>query len=86
MNGLNVGQSGPRPHFALCDELRKQFDYTIIDSPAGIEQGFRNSIAGADEVLVVTNPEVSSVRDSDRILGIIQAKSRRAQNGGEQTG
>ena len=54
---------------ALCDELRRQFDFTLIDSPAGIEQGFRNSIAGADDVVVVTNPEVSSVRDADRIIG-----------------
>jgi septum site-determining protein MinD len=57
----------------LCDELRRQFDYVLIDSPAGIEQGFKNSIAGADEVVVVTNPEVSSVRDADRIIGLIEA-------------
>lgn len=57
----------------LCDELRRQFDYVLIDSPAGIEQGFKNSIAGADEVIVVTNPEVSSVRDADRIIGLIEA-------------
>jgi septum site-determining protein MinD len=63
----------PHQMVALCDELRKQFDYTIIDSPAGIEQGFRNSIAGADEVIVVTNPEVSSVRDADRIIGLVEA-------------
>ena len=52
---------------------RRQFDFTLIDSPAGIEQGFRNSIAGADEVVVVTNPEVSSVRDADRIVGLVEA-------------
>lgn len=63
----------PHQMVALCDELRKQFDYTIIDSPAGIEQGFRNSIAGADEVIVVTNPEVSAVRDADRIIGLVEA-------------
>jgi septum site-determining protein MinD len=63
----------PHQMVALCDELRKQFDYTVIDSPAGIEQGFRNSIAGADEVIVVTNPEVSSVRDADRIIGLVEA-------------
>lgn len=57
----------------LCDELREMFDYTLIDSPAGIEQGFKNSIAGADEVIVVTNPEVSSVRDADRIIGLVEA-------------
>lgn len=63
----------PQQMKSLCDELRRQFDYTLIDSPAGIEQGFRNSIAGADEVLVVTNPEVSSVRDADRIIGLVEA-------------
>lgn len=63
----------PQQMRSLCEELRRQFDYTLIDSPAGIEQGFRNSIAGADEVLVVTNPEVSSVRDADRIIGLVEA-------------
>jgi septum site-determining protein MinD len=63
----------PRQMAALCEELRGQFDFVLIDSPAGIEQGFRNSIAGADEVLVVTNPEVSSVRDADRIIGLVEA-------------
>lgn len=58
----------------LCDELRRQFDYVLIDSPAGIEQGFKNSIVGADEVIVVTNPEVSSVRDADRIIGLVEAQ------------
>src|SRR5919205_2297192 len=63
----------PQQMRSLCEELRRQFDYALIDSPAGIEQGFRNSIAGADEVLVVTNPEVSSVRDADRIIGLVEA-------------
>ena len=63
----------PQQMRSLSEELRRQFDYTLIDSPAGIEQGFRNSIAGADEVLVVTNPEVSSVRDADRIIGLVEA-------------
>ncbi len=57
----------------LCQELRQQFDFILIDSPAGIERGFRNAIAGADEVLVVTNPEVSAVRDADRIVGLVEA-------------
>ena len=57
------------------------FDYVVCDSPAGIEHGAVMALTFADEALVVTNPEVSSVRDSDRILGIIQAKSRRAING-----
>jgi septum site-determining protein MinD len=59
------------------------FDYVVCDSPAGIERGAVMALTFADEAIVVTNPEVSSVRDSDRILGIIQAKSRRAQSGGE---
>ena len=59
------------------------FDYIVCDSPAGIEHGAIMALTFADEALIVTNPEVSSVRDSDRILGIIQAKSRRAIAGGE---
>ena len=59
------------------------FDYVVCDSPAGIERGAVLALTFADEALVVSNPEVSSVRDSDRILGIIQAKSRRALSGGE---
>jgi septum site-determining protein MinD len=57
----------------LCRKLAQQFDFVLIDSPAGIEQGFRNAIAGADEVLVVTTPEVSAVRDADRIIGLVEA-------------
>ncbi len=57
----------------LCDELRKEFDYIIIDCPAGIEQGFKNAIAGADEAVIVTTPDVSAVRDADRIIGLLQA-------------
>jgi septum site-determining protein MinD len=63
----------PQQMRSLCEELRRQFDYVLLDSPAGIEQGFKNSIAGADEVIVVTNPEVSSVRDADRIIGLVEA-------------
>ncbi|MBX3678964.1 septum site-determining protein MinD [Cognatazoarcus halotolerans] len=59
------------------------FDYVVCDSPAGIERGAVMALTFADEALVVSNPEVSSVRDSDRILGIIQSKSRRAQEGQE---
>ena len=58
----------PSDMVRLTDELREEFDWVLIDSPAGIERGFRNSIAPADNVLVVTNPEVSAVRDADRIL------------------
>lgn len=57
----------------LCDSLREEFDYVIVDCPAGIEQGFKNAIAGADKALVVTTPEVSAVRDADRIIGLLEA-------------
>ena len=67
----------------LQDLAKMDFDYIICDSPAGIEHGALMALTFADEAIVVTNPEVSSVRDSDRILGIIQAKSRRALNGHE---
>ena len=61
----------------LCDELRPDVDFVLIDSPAGIERGFRNAIAPADRVLVVTNPEVSAVRDADRVVGILEAEEKR---------
>jgi len=65
----------------VLDELREQFDYIICDSPAGIERGALMALYFADEAVIVTNPEVSSVRDSDRILGVLQSRSRRAENG-----
>jgi septum site-determining protein MinD len=67
----------------LKDLEHMGFDYIVCDSPAGIERGAVMALTFADEAVVVTNPEVSSVRDSDRILGILQAKSKRAQEGGE---
>ena len=57
----------------LIDAIREDFDYIIIDCPAGIEQGFRNAIVAADEALVVVTPEVSAVRDADRIIGLLEA-------------
>ena len=57
----------------LCDQLKKEFDYIFIDCPAGIEQGFRNAIAAADRAIVVTNPEVSAVRDAVRIIGMLES-------------
>jgi len=57
----------------LVADLKKDFDYVIIDCPAGIEQGFKNSIAGADRALIVTTPEVSAIRDADRIIGLVEA-------------
>jgi septum site-determining protein MinD len=65
----------------VLEELREQFDYIICDSPAGIERGALMALYFADEAVIVTNPEVSSVRDSDRILGVLQSRSRRAEEG-----
>ena len=68
----------------VIDELKEMgFEYIVCDSPAGIEKGAQLALYYADDALVVTNPEVSSVRDSDRILGILQAKSKRAEEGME---
>ena len=57
----------------LCDNLAGEFDFVLIDCPAGIEQGFRNAIAGATVALVVTTPEVSAIRDADRVIGLLEA-------------
>ncbi len=67
----------------VIEELAKDFDYVICDSPAGIEKGAHLAMYFADEAIVVTNPEVSSVRDSDRMLGLLSSKSRRAERGEE---
>jgi septum site-determining protein MinD len=60
----------------LVKDLRSECDFVLIDSPAGIERGFKNAIAPADRVLVVTNPEVSAVRDADRVIGILEAEDK----------
>ena len=60
----------------LCDQLRPDFDWVVIDCPAGIERGFRNALAPADIVLVVTNPEISAVRDADRIIGLVESEEK----------
>ncbi|WP_261133078.1 septum site-determining protein MinD [Bacillus sp. Marseille-Q3570] len=62
----------PEQMKAMVTELKQDYDYVIIDCPAGIEQGFKNAIAGADKSIVVTNPETSSVRDADRIIGLLE--------------
>lgn len=67
----------------VLEDLSKDYEYIVCDSPAGIEKGAQMALYFADEAIVVTNPEVSSVRDSDRILGILQSKSRRAETGAE---
>jgi septum site-determining protein MinD len=66
----------PSDMVRLCNDLREEHDWILIDSPAGIERGFRNAIAPADVVLVVTNPEVSAVRDADRIIGLVEAEEK----------
>jgi septum site-determining protein MinD len=66
----------PSDMVRLCDELRQEVDWIIIDSPAGIERGFKNAIAAADRVLVMTNPEISAVRDADRVIGLLDADEK----------
>jgi len=63
----------PEQMVNLCNELTKEFDFILIDCPAGIEQGFKNAIAGANRAIIVTTPEVSAVRDADRIIGLLEA-------------
>jgi septum site-determining protein MinD len=58
----------------ICEKLQKDFDYILVDCPAGIEQGFQNAVAGASEAIVVTTPEMSAIRDADRIIGLLEAK------------
>jgi septum site-determining protein MinD len=67
----------------VVNDLKEDFDYIICDSPAGIEKGALMALYYADEAIIVTNPEVSSVRDSDRIIGVLQSRSQRAEEGRE---
>jgi len=67
----------------LIESLKNEFDIIILDSPAGIESGFEHSIFLADRAIIVTTPDVSAVRDADRVIGIIDAKSQKAKDGGE---
>ena len=66
----------PEDMVGLCEQMSDDFDYVLIDSPAGIEQGFRNAIAPADAVLIITTPEVSAVRDADRIIGLVNSEEK----------
>lgn len=66
----------PKQMCKLIDELRPDFDWVLIDSPAGIEHGFNNALAPADQVIVITNPDVSAVRDADRIIGLVDAQQK----------
>lgn len=61
----------------ICLQLKEEFDFVIIDCPAGIEQGFKNAIAGAEKAIVITTPEVSAVRDADRVIGLLEAADLR---------
>ncbi|SKC64510.1 septum site-determining protein MinD [Maledivibacter halophilus] len=63
----------PKQMQDLCNKLKEIYDYVLVDCPAGIEQGFKNAIAGADRAIVVTTPEISAVRDADRIIGLLEA-------------
>lgn len=62
----------PEQMKSLVDELKREYDYVLIDCPAGIEQGYKNAVAGADRAIVVTTPEISAVRDADRIIGLLE--------------
>ncbi len=63
----------PQQMRALISDLKADFDFVLVDCPAGIEQGFKNAVAGADRALIVTTPEVSAIRDADRIIGMVEA-------------
>jgi len=63
----------------VLDQFRREFHYILVDSPAGIEQGFRNACAGADSAIVVTTPEVSAIRDADRVVGLVSSKGIEAR-------
>jgi len=67
----------PEQMSGLVNELREMFDLILIDSPAGIEQGFHNSVAAADEAIVITTPEMSAVRDADRVIGLLEAHQKK---------
>ncbi len=68
----------PRQMRKLIGELKDEYEYILIDCPAGIEQGFRNAVAGADRAVIVTTPEVAAVRDADRIIGLLEAEDLRS--------
>ena len=58
---------------SICEQLKSEFEYVLVDSPAGIEQGFRNAVTAADKAILVTTPEVAAIRDADRVIGLIEA-------------
>lgn len=73
----NKSAVSPRQMTQICDALRPFFNYILVDSPAGIEQGFQNAISGADQILIVTTPEMSAVRDADRVIGLVEAAEKK---------
>lgn len=66
----------PEQMVELCDQLRPDFDFILVDSPAGIERGYKNAVAPSDRVIIITTPEVSAVRDADRIVGLVEAEEK----------
>lgn len=70
-NDISADQMG-----LLCRELMLDFDYVIVDCPAGIEQGFKNAIAGADRAVIVVTPDISAVRDADRVIGLLESAGK----------
>jgi septum site-determining protein MinD len=66
----------PEQMIKVVEEMKSEYDFVLVDSPAGIERGFQNAVAPADEALIVTNPEVSSVRDADRIVGLLESREK----------
>ena len=70
----------PEQMIEITDQLRPDFDFVLIDSPAGIERGYQNAVAPADRVIIVTTPEVSAVRDADRIVGLVEAEEKGPPN------
>lgn len=69
----NKDEIQPEQVKEVCEQMRADFDFVFIDCPAGIEQGFRNAIVAADKAIVVTNPEISAIRDADRIIGMLES-------------
>ncbi len=65
----------PENMVEVCEQLSEHFEYIVIDSPAGIEQGFQSAVAPADKAIIVTAPEVASVRDADRVVGLLEARA-----------
>jgi len=68
----------PKQMADLIEEMKDEFDYILVDCPAGIEQGFRNAVAGADRAIIITTPEIASVRDADRVIGLLEASGKQS--------